>query len=211
MNVESAFPPWNKPCLAMVYDLCVCVCVCVRAHSVTQLHLTLCTPVDCGLPGYSVRGILQARTLEWVAISFSNAWKWSVKGKSLSHVWLLATPWTAAYQAPLSMGSSRQEYWSGVPLPSLECKDKKYQILLATGFSFVVKYWGSGLWTRWCWASNFFGDWWKLQKYLGVLIFTHIIIYFASWKFLGLFQFGDDMTTYTTDEWVLSLFSRDKT
>ena len=57
----------------MVYDLCVCVCVCVRAHSVTQLHLTLCTPVDCGLPGYSVRGILQARILEWVAISSSRA------------------------------------------------------------------------------------------------------------------------------------------
>ena len=63
-------------------------------------------------------GILQARTLEWVAISFSNAWKWKVKGKSLSHVRLLAMPWTAAYQAPPSMGFSRQEYWSGVPLPS---------------------------------------------------------------------------------------------
>ena len=59
--------------------------------------------------------ILQARTLEWVAISFSNAWKWKVKVKSLSHVRLLVTPWTAAYQAPLSMGFSRQEYWSGLP------------------------------------------------------------------------------------------------
>ena len=56
--------------------------------------------------------------LEWVAISFSNAWKWKVKVKLLSHVWLLATPWTAAHQAPPSMGFSRQEYWSGVPLPS---------------------------------------------------------------------------------------------
>ena len=63
-------------------------------------------------------GILQARTLEWVAISFSNAWKWKVKVKSLRHVQLLVTPWTAAYQAPPSMGVSRQEYWSGVPLPS---------------------------------------------------------------------------------------------
>ena len=63
-------------------------------------------------------GILQARTLEWVAISSSNAWKWEVKVKSLSHVWLFATPWTAAYQALPSMGFSRQEYWSGVPLPS---------------------------------------------------------------------------------------------
>ena len=67
-----------------------------------------------------VPGILQARTLEWVAISFSNALKWKVKVKSLSRVWLLATPWTAAYQAPPSMGFSRQEYWSGVPLPSPE-------------------------------------------------------------------------------------------
>ena len=65
-----------------------------------------------------VPGILQARKLEWVAISFSNAWKWKVKVKSLSPVRLLATPWTVAYQAPLSMGFSRQEYWSGVPSPS---------------------------------------------------------------------------------------------
>ena len=65
-----------------------------------------------------VPGILQARTLEWVAISFSNAWKWKVKGKSLSRIRLLATPWTAAYQVPWSMGFSRQEYWSGVPSPS---------------------------------------------------------------------------------------------
>ena len=74
--------------------------------------------MDCSLPGSPVHGILQARTLEWVAISFSNAGKWKVKVKPLSRVWLLATPWTAAYQAPPSMGFSRQEYWSGVPLPS---------------------------------------------------------------------------------------------
>ena len=80
---------------------------------------TLCDPIDGSPPGSPVPGILQARTLEWVAISFSNAWKWKVKGKSLSRVQLLATPWTAAYQAPPSMGFSRQEYWSGVPLPSL--------------------------------------------------------------------------------------------
>ena len=65
-----------------------------------------------------IPGILQARTLELVAISFSNAWKWKVKVKSLSRARLLATPWTAAYQAPPSMGFSRQECWSGVPLPS---------------------------------------------------------------------------------------------
>ena len=79
---------------------------------------TLCDPIDGSPPGSSVHGILEARTLEWVAISSSNAWKWKVKVKSLSRVRLLATPWTAAYQAPPSMRFSRQEYWSGVPLPS---------------------------------------------------------------------------------------------
>ena len=79
---------------------------------------TLCDPLDGSPPGSPIPGILQARTLEWVAISFSNAWKWKVKVKSLSRVRLVATPWTAAYQAPLSMGFSRQEYWSGVLLPS---------------------------------------------------------------------------------------------
>ena len=79
---------------------------------------TLCDPTDGSPPGSPVPGIFQARTLEWVAISFSKAWKWKVKVKSLSRVWLLATPWTVAYQVPPSMGFSRQEYWSGVPLPS---------------------------------------------------------------------------------------------
>ena len=83
-----------------------------------QSCLTLCDPIDGSPIGSPIPGILQARTLEWVAISFSNAWKWKVKVKSLSRVWLLATPWTAAYQAPPSIGFSRQEYWSGVPLPS---------------------------------------------------------------------------------------------
>ena len=83
-----------------------------------QLCPTLCDPTDGSPPGSPVPGILQARTLEWVAISFSSVWKWTVKVKSLSPVWLFATPWTAAYQAPPSMGFSRQEYWSGVPLPS---------------------------------------------------------------------------------------------
>ena len=81
-------------------------------------RVQLCNPIDSSPPGSPVPGILQARTLEWVAISFSNAWKWKVKAKSLSCVRLLATPWTAAYQAPPSMGFSRQEYWTGVPLPS---------------------------------------------------------------------------------------------
>ena len=79
---------------------------------------TLCDPRDGSPPGFPVPGILQARTLEWVAISLSNVWKWKVKVKSLSRVWPSATTWTAAFQAPPSMGFSRQEYWSGVPLPS---------------------------------------------------------------------------------------------
>ena len=83
-----------------------------------QSCLTLCNPIDGSPPGFPVPGILQARTLESVAISFCNAWKWKVKVQSLSYVWLLASPWIAAYQAPLSIGFSRQEYWSGVPLPS---------------------------------------------------------------------------------------------
>ena len=80
----------------------------------------LCDPIDGSPPGSTIPGILQARTLEWAAIAFSNAWKWTVKVKSLSRVWLLVTPWTAAYQAPPSMGVFRQEYWSGVPLPPPE-------------------------------------------------------------------------------------------
>ena len=83
-----------------------------------QLCPTLCDPADGSPPGSAIPGILQARTLEWVAISFSNAWMWKVKVKSLSRVRPSATPWTAAYQAPPSMGFSRYEYWSGVPLPS---------------------------------------------------------------------------------------------
>ena len=78
----------------------------------------LCDPIDGSPPGSPIPGILQARTLEWVAVSFSNAWKWKVKVKSLSRVWPSATPWTAAFQASPSMVFSRQEYWSGVPLPS---------------------------------------------------------------------------------------------
>ena len=87
------------------------------AAKLLQSCPTLCDPIDGGPPGSPVPGILQARTLEWVAISFCNAWKWKHKVKSLSRVRLLATPWTAAHQAPPSMGFSRQEYWSGVPYP----------------------------------------------------------------------------------------------
>ena len=82
---------------------------------------TLCDPIDGSPSGSPVPGILQARTLEWVAISFSDAWKWKMKGKLLSCVRLFTTPWNAAHQAPPSMGFSRQEYWSGVPSPSPVC------------------------------------------------------------------------------------------
>ena len=94
---------------------------CQAAAKSLQSCPTLCDPIDGSPPGSPVPGILQARILEWVAISFSNEWKWKVKVKSLSHVWLPATPWTAAHQAPPSMGFSRQEHWSGVPLPSPFC------------------------------------------------------------------------------------------
>ena len=88
------------------------------AAKLLQWCPTLCDPIDGNPPDSAVPGILQARTLEWVAIAFSIVWKWKMKVKWLSHVRLLATPWTAAYQAPLSMGFSKQEYWSGLPLPS---------------------------------------------------------------------------------------------
>ena len=99
--------PWKKSCDKSA-----------AAAKSLQSCPTLCNPMDGSPPGSPIPGILQARTLEWVAISFSNEWKWKVKMKPLSHVRLLATPWTAAYQDPPSIGFSRQEYWSGVPSPS---------------------------------------------------------------------------------------------
>ena len=117
-------------CFSRVYndghsDRCEVVLYCssdlhfsaAAAAKLLQSYPTLCDTIDGSPPGSPIPGILQARILEWVAISFSNAWKWKMKVKSLSRVWLLATPWTAAYQAPPSMGFSRQEYWIGVPLP----------------------------------------------------------------------------------------------
>ena len=107
---------------------------------------TLCNPRDGSPPGFPIPGILQARTLEWVAITFSNARKWKVKGKSLSHVQLLATPWTTAYQAPPSMRFSRQKSWSGVPLPSRSWWGRVGQIA-----SFPARgscgIWGGLVWT----------------------------------------------------------------
>ena len=88
---------------------------------------TLCDPIDGSPPDSPVPVILQARTLEWVAISFSSASKWKVKVKSLHRVRLLATPWTAAYQAPPSLGFSRQEHWSGLPFPSPVHQSEKWK------------------------------------------------------------------------------------
>ena len=99
----SSFSKWNTEKAAAAKSLQSCP--------------TLCDPIDGSPPGSPVPGILQARTLEWVATAFSNAWKWKVKVKLLSCVWLLATPWTVASQAPPSIGFSRQEYLSGVPAP----------------------------------------------------------------------------------------------
>ena len=113
-----------------------------------QSCLTLWDPIDSSPPGSPVPGILQARTLEWVAISFSNAWKWKVKGKSLSRVRLFMTPWTAAYQAPLSMGFSRQEYWSGMPLASLCYTYEIYiNIIPAMIKCFIMYKWEN--WGKW--------------------------------------------------------------
>ena len=101
-----------------IFLLLFCDSAAAAAAKSLQSCPTLCDPIDGSPPGSPVPGILQARTLEWVAIFFSIAWKWKVKLKSLSHVRPSATPWTASFQAPLSMGFSRQEYWSRVPLPS---------------------------------------------------------------------------------------------
>ena len=127
---------------------CIWVPAAAAAAKSLQSCPTLCDPRDGSPPGSPVPRILQARTLEWVAISFSNAWKWKVKVKSLSRVRLFETPWTAAYQAPPSMGFSRQEYWSGLPLPSpiwvpiciqtTAPNDDKCNNFLNTGFIYLI-------------------------------------------------------------------------
>ena len=131
------------------------------AAKLLQSCLTLCDPRDGSPPGSPTPGILQARALEWVAISFSNAWKWNVKVKSLSRVQLVVTPWAAAHQAPLSMRFSRQEYWSGVPSPSLygyytslegvrhDLATKQQQYLSSINCLFFI------LWNTWTFSCSF--------------------------------------------------------
>ena len=148
----------------------------------------MCNPIDGSPPGFPIPGIPQAITLEWVAISFSNSWKWKAKVKLLSPVRLFATPWTAAYQASPSMGFSRQEYWSGVPLPSLmtdldsvlKSRDitlpTKIYIVKATNQSYTMVFpvgmYGCNSWTikevecwriddfeLWCWRRLFRVPW----------------------------------------------------
>ena len=120
-----------------------------------QSCLTLCDPIEGSLQGSPVPGILQARTLEWVAISFSNAGKWKVKVKTLSHIRLWATPWTAAYQAPPSMRFSRQKYWSVVPLPSPNTGLGAFYLTSIYEVSLIhsgsVKYYGIQSWAKQAW------------------------------------------------------------
>ena len=117
LGIEPMSPAWQEDSLSLSYLGSPLLLSAAAAKSL-QLCPTLCDPMDCSLPGSSVHGIFRETVLERGAISFSNAWKWKVKVKSLSRVWLLVTPWTAAYQAPPSMGFSGQQYWSGGPLPS---------------------------------------------------------------------------------------------
>ena len=116
-GVQSPLLNYYYFCCHLSFFSTPCECfISAAAAKLLQSCPTLCDPIEGSPPGSPVPGILQARVLEWVAISFSNAGKWKMKVKSLSRVRLLATPWTVAYQAPLSMGFSRQEYWSGVPV-----------------------------------------------------------------------------------------------
>ena len=118
---DKCHTPWLFLCTVFSINLCLFFLAAAAAAAAQSLQPcpTLCDPIDSSPSGSPVPGILQARTLEWVAISFSNAWKWKVKVESLSRIRLSATPWTVAYQASPSMGFSRQEYWSGVPSPSI--------------------------------------------------------------------------------------------
>ena len=127
-----------------ILSITLLACAAAAAKSL-QSCMTLCNPIDGSPSGSPVPGILQARTLEWFSISFSNVWKWRVKMKSLSRVRLLATPWTAAYQAPPPMGFSRQEYWSGVPLSSPLLVCEMNAIVWELEHSLALSFFGIGM------------------------------------------------------------------
>ena len=136
IKLEGQSHATNASRAKMVYINILISSAAAAAAKSLQSCPTLCNPIDGSPPGSPVPGILQARILEWVAISSSNAWKWKVKGKLLSRVWFVATPWTAAHQAPPSMGFSRQEYRSGVPLPSPISSANFFKSILDT-----IKFW----------------------------------------------------------------------
>ena len=146
--------------------LCICIFSAAAAAKSLQSCPTLCDPIDGSPTGSPVPGILQARTLEWVAISFSNAWKWKVKVKSLSRVRLFTTPWSTAYQAPPSMGFSRQEYWSWVPSPSPCIFSKLSLIILSFGNQNINLLAGKERWHR-CteWTCGHSGEGRKWDKW----------------------------------------------
>ena len=160
---------------------------------VAQSCLTLCDPVDCSLPGFSIHGILQARPWEWVARPLCSAWKWKVK--SLIRVWLFATPWTAAYQAPQSMVSSRQEYWSGVPLPSPGPSTHACAIT-ATSQYLILKIPLYIISSSWGWSSANY----VLGIFLSTLHISTLIFSAASWDGNSRIPIGDEETETHWDQ-----------
>ena len=158
-----------------VLSITLLACAAAAAAKSLQLCPTLCDPIDSSPPGYAIPGILQARTLEWVAISFSNAWKWKVKVQSLSCVQPSVIPWTAAFQAPPPMGFSRQEYWSGVPLPSLTSMWDEYNCAVVWAF-FAIAF-------LWVWNENWpFPVLWPCWVFQ---IFWHIMYLISIWPNIG--------------------------
>ena len=144
---KSSHTKWQS-CTYCSHLPCTAAAAAAAAAKSLQSCPTLCNPIDGSPPGFPIPGILQARTLEWAAISFSSAWKWKVKVKSLSRVWLLVIPWTAAHQAPPSMGFSRQENWSGVPLPSppMHCRHIAEDWSWFSPHNSNNSHWPSALW-----------------------------------------------------------------
>ena len=155
---------WFTYCWSLAWRILnIALLACAAAAKSLQSCPTLCDPIDGSPPGSPVPGILQARTLEWVAISFSIAWKWKVKMKSLSGGRLIVTPWIAAYQAPPSMGFSRQ-HWSGFPLPSLTSVWDEYSCAVVWTFF--------GIAFLWNWNKN-----WPFPFLWPLLSFPYLLAY----------------------------------